>query len=429
MWRLLLAAGLTLCIWLGLVAVLYNLYLLRLGFDAGAIGLLVGIGSLVWGLAAIPAGLLSNRLGLRNSIVLGIFLYGAGIALTLMVEMQPRPQWQAWLLVCPVVMNIGIAFATVNVPPYMMAVSSEHARPYAFGILAALNPFAALIGSILAGLLPGLLVWLLPGAAAGSDPAAALGAPAPYRLALWLGPLLCAIAILPLLGANSGRVAPGAGSITTTPAAGPGAPIGLLAFWALVVFLVAIGEGAIRTFFNVLLDTRLHASPASIGLTMGLAQFLPIVVGLAVPLLLTRWGSGYTLLSGALALGACLVPFALGGAQVSNGAPPSAAVLWTIGIAYLAAVATFSVIRAGRNMFGQELVLTRWRTSSQGAAMLGLACGLSAAGIVGGRMINAYGFGVLYAFGALATLLGACLLFSYLHQLARRRSDPAIVSS
>jgi hypothetical protein len=250
----------------------------------------------------------------------------------------------------------------------------------------------------------------------------------PFRLALWLAPLLCALAIVPLLRAGSGQVAPDLDAGRTLPATRPGAPVALLAFWALVVFLVAIGEGAIRTFFNVLLDTQFGALPATIGLMMGMAQFLPIVVGLALPALLIRWGPGYTLVSGALALATCLLPFALGGAQVGHGPqPPGAIVLWTLGLAYIAAIATLSLIRGGRNMFGQELVAAHWRTSSQGAAMLGLACGLAAASIVGGRIITTYGFGTLYALGALLTLLGACLLGGYLHRLARRRSPPGII--
>jgi MFS family permease len=132
LWRLLLSAGLLLTAWLGLLAVLYNLYLLRLGFDARAIGLLAGLGALVWGLAALPAGLLSNRIGLRNSILLGIGLFGLGIVFTLLVEQLPQAQWQAWLLGCQIVTNIGIAFATVNAPPYIMAATEEYERPYAF---------------------------------------------------------------------------------------------------------------------------------------------------------------------------------------------------------------------------------------------------------------------------------------------------------
>jgi MFS family permease len=417
LWLMLLAIGLALFVWQGLLAVLYNLYLLRLGFDAQAIGLLVGFGTLVWGLAALPAGLLSNRIGLRTSMQIGIGLYGLGIALTLLVEHGvPPEQWRAYLIGCQIVMNIGIAAATVAVPPYIMSMTSHAQRPHAFGVLAALNPLAAFLGSIVAGILPG---WLA------SRQGYLLDQPEPYRLALWVGPVLCLIAVITL-----GAVSPGAVGNNSVPntkqAAKSGAPFALLAFWALVVFLAAIGEGTVRTFFNVLLDAGLRIPPASIGMVMGIGQLLPIAVALVVPLLLTRWGTGYTLLAGIAVLAACLVPFAFGAQLGAHAGPVTGPALWLIGGSYLAATATFSVIRAGRNLFGQELVVDIWRTSSQGAGMLGLAFGLSVAGVAGGALIAAYGFGALYAAGAVSALLSAGLLYGYLQWNARHQAREAV---
>jgi hypothetical protein len=71
-------------------------------------------------------------------------------------------------------------------------------------------------------------------------------------------------------------------------------------------------------------------------------------------------------------------------------------------------------------MFGQEIVRPRWRTRSQGAAMIGLALGWSTTGIGGGMLIKSSGFGPLYGAGAVAALLAAGLLVGYL-----RRYNPA----
>ncbi|MFN8466377.1 MAG: MFS transporter [Caldilineaceae bacterium] len=416
--RLMLAAVCMLSVWSGLMAVLYNLYLVRLGFDARTIGLLGGLGALVWGLAALPAGLLSNRIGLRNSLQLGGVLYGLGVALTLLVEQLPQAQWQAWLLGSGVVMNIGIAFAMVNAAPYIMAVTKEFERPHAFAIMAALSPLAAFFGSVLTGVLPGLLARGL---------GLALDQPDPYRLAMWVGPLLCWLGMIPMLGADPGRVVHDTGERSDAEGGGRvRAPLGLLAFWALVVFLEAVGEGSVRMFFNVLMDTGLHVPTATIGLVMGTAQLLPIGVALALPLLLGRWGTGYTLLRGIFALAACLCPFALG-ARV--GTQADGWLGWAVGliiVAYLALAATMTVLGTARDMFGQEIVVARWRTSSQGVAMLGLAFGLSAAGVVGGALIEAFGFGALYLTGALAALAAAGLLLGYLQRGTRRRSGPAL---
>jgi MFS family permease len=76
--RFLLAMALILMTGFGLIPVLQNLYLLRLGFDVQFIGLLAGLGQVVWAAAALPAGMLSNRLGLRNGLMLGYALFGLG---------------------------------------------------------------------------------------------------------------------------------------------------------------------------------------------------------------------------------------------------------------------------------------------------------------------------------------------------------------
>jgi MFS family permease len=399
-------------VWSGLVAVLYNLYLLRLGFDTRTIGLLGGLGALVWGLAALPAGLVSNRVGLRNSLQFGGVLYGLGIALTLLVELLPQTRWQAWLIASGTVMNVGIAFAMVNAAPYMMAVTDEYERPHAFAVLAALGPLAAFLGSLLAGVLPGLLAhWRAVG----------LDQPEPYRLAMWVGPLVCWLGLIPMLRADPGHIGPVESSADASSPSRARAPLALLTFWALVIFLEAIGEGTVRMFFNVFMDTGLHVPTATIGLVMGSAQLLPIGVALALPLLLARLGTGYTLLSGIVALAVCLLPLALGSQIGMQPGSPAGAAVWLVSAAYLAVAATLTVLGTGRDMFGQEIVIPRWRTSSQGAAMLGLAFGLSAAGVVGGALIGAFGFSALYLAGAVAALAAAGLLLSYLLRGARHR--------
>jgi hypothetical protein len=222
-------------------------------------------------------------------------------------------------------------------------------------------------------------------------------------------------------------VVAGEGESGDAPEAGARAraPLGLLAFWALVVFLEAMGEGTVRMFFNVLMDTGLHVPTATIGLVMGTAQLLPIGVALALPLLLARWGTGYTLLGGIVALAACLIPFALGAQMGMQAGSPASLAVWLISGTYLAVAATLTVLGTARDMFGQEIVIPRWRTSSQGAAMLGLAFGLSVAGVVGGALIEALSFGALYLAGALAVLTAAGLLLGYLQRAARRGSGQA----
>ena len=130
---------------------------------------------------------------------------------------------------------------TVNIAPYLMAITGEAERRHAFAILQAAIPATAFLGSVIAGLLPGFFA---------TQMGLSLDMPGPYRLALWLGPFLCVLSILPLRGADPGRIMVAA---ETTVSREP-APLLLLLFYGTVIFFQAVGEGAARSFFNVYLD-------------------------------------------------------------------------------------------------------------------------------------------------------------------------------
>jgi MFS family permease len=381
----------------GFVAVLMNLFLLRLGFDVRFIGFLNALGQLVWATTAIPAGMLSIRIGLRNGIILGQGLFGLGLALILLVESQPEPLWRAWLIGGQSVMMLGAAFITVNIPPYLMAVTGARERRYAFALVQALIPTVAFLGSLVAGLLPGL---------AADQLGLTLDDARPYRLALWTGPLLSFLAILPLLGADPARATPS----ERREAAGP-APVGLLIAFGAIVFLQSIGEGAVRTFFNIYLDTSLAVPTAQIGTIMGAAQLLPIVAALSAPLFIARWGAGYTQLVAVLGMGACLLPLA---------AVPR---LGVAAVALMGIMATIALLNTARDLFGQELVAPAWRTAIQGALLIGLASGWATAGIVGGYLIETAGFGAMFLMSAVSAVLSAGLLAMFLRR--RRIAPPA----
>jgi predicted MFS family arabinose efflux permease len=276
-----------------------------------------------------------------------------------------------------------------------MAVTGDRERRHAFAAFSAILPAMAFVGSLVGGVLPGLLAGWYD---------LSLDQPAPYRLALWLGPILTCGAVWILSGADPGQVT----RQDTQQLSATRAPLALLVFFGLVAFLGAVGEGAVRTFFNVYLDTALGVTPAAIGTIMGVAQLLPLLAAFAVPILVARWGAGYTLAVGFLGTSLFLVPLA------------ALPLVWVAAVAYMGVIAMITVSSTGRDMFGQEIVIPRWRTSSQGVAMIGLALGWSLAGIGGGALIKASGFGALYFAGALAALLAAGLLVGYLRRAGAR---------
>jgi MFS family permease len=387
--RLLLANALITAVVFGVSAVLFNLYLLRLGLDVGLIGLVLGIGQVVWAATALPAGLVSSRIGLRNGYMLGAGCVGLGMALALLVESQPAAHWIAWLIFSQTVGMLGASFITVNNAPYMMTVTGELERRHAFAVFQAVGPAAAFVGSVVAGLLPGLVAGQL---------GISVEQAAPYRLALWLGPVLCFLAIVPLLGADPGRAV----AQRDPQAAADPAPLRLLVFFGFIIFMQAIGEGAIRTFFNVFLDAGLAVLPAQIGAVMGVAQLLPVAVALSIPFLLARLGTGYTLLAALVGISVCLLPLAAG---------PS---LGVAAAAYMSIIAMSTITGATRDLLGQESVTPRWRTTIQSTIIIGLALGWALIGVVGGYLIDTVGFWAMFLAGAICVAISAMLLVGFL---------------
>jgi MFS family permease len=97
--------------------VLFNLYVLRLGFGLEFIGLLIASGQLIWAIAAVPAGLTGQRLGVRTTMMLAFVLAALGMGAVLLVETLPPPLWPPWLLTCWAVLWVGTALYSVNSPP------------------------------------------------------------------------------------------------------------------------------------------------------------------------------------------------------------------------------------------------------------------------------------------------------------------------
>jgi MFS family permease len=172
----------------------------------------------------------------------------------------------------------------------------------------------------------------------------------------------------------------------------------LLFFLGLVVLLQTAGEGSARAFFNVYLDTGLALGPAQIGATMGIAQVLPIAAALMSPLLMRRFGPAHTLALSSLVIGLAFVVM---------GALPR----WGVaGLSYAAIISMAAVNGTARNVFSQELVSVRWRTTASAVLTIGMSLGWATMAAVGGFLIQSTGFrGLFFASAGLASA-GALVL-------------------
>jgi MFS family permease len=371
----------------GIQGVLFNLYLLRLGFGSEFIGLLIASGQVVWAVAALPAGIIGRRFGLRTTLIVAFVLAALGMGLLLLVEVLPKPLWSLWLFGCWIVLWIGSALYSVNSPPYLMHVTSAETRHRAFaaqGIVLALMGF---VGSLVAGWLPGLFVLWTGGL---------LDQLSSYRYALWAAPVSYLLCALLWIGARPVHV-----QKTTEVVPTMSKPFGLFAFLVLIVFLQTASEGALLSFFNVYLDTQLGVPTAQIGTIVGSGQLLSIVGVLAVPYLLSRWGAPITLRWTTLGLGAAMLPLAL----LPHWLPAA--------IGFVSAISMSAINGPVRNVLSQEMVLPKWRTTTSALLTIGLALGWASAAALGGYLIAHAGFNVLFLISGVLALVALVLLWRY----------------
>jgi len=273
---------------------LFNLYLLDLGWEESFLGVMSGLmtaGSIV---GSLPAGWLASRIGLLATVRAAI----AGAVVISALRAWVSGRWE--LLGLAFLGGIFGSLWAVSTAPVVAQCSPEQNRPRAFSQLFALGIGMGILGGLAGGKLP---AWVGRATAAKSK-----------QVALWIGCGVAGLAQAPLLGLPSNASAspsPGRRSYPRTPFV----KRFLLATAAWNLFV-----GAFPPFFNTYMARRFAAGPAEIGLAFSGAQLAQMGALLSAPLLFARIGlvqgiaatqAAAALLLGLLALARTMIPAAL----------------------------------------------------------------------------------------------------------------------
>jgi MFS family permease len=377
--------------WDGVRTVLFNLYVLRLGYGPEFVGLVNAAGALGFGLMSLPAGALGKRWGSRSMLITGAGLLAAGACLLPLADVFTGTPRTGWLLATTLLTFLGSSLYLVNGLPYLMGTTGAEERNHVFSVHIALIPLAAFVGSLVAGALPGALAPLL---------GTSLDDAAPYRYTLWLAALLLIPGVLALLPTRSidGLPARAAGARAVAPPANR-APYGLLLAIALTMALRFGGRGTVTTFFNVYLDEGLGTSTVLIGVLSAIAQLLSVPAALAAPLLTARWGHPRPIFWGTLGMALCILPLAV--------IPHWAAA----GLGFISSGALFSTSIGPIRVFSQELVTPEWRPAMASAFMMGAGLAFSGMSLLGGYAIASLGYRPLFLIGTVLATAGAFLFW------------------
>lgn len=386
--------------------VLFNLYLLAVGFGIEFIGLRLLLGGIAGALAAIPAGMVSDRIGRKWSFILGD---GGGAALGLIAILSVDA---TVLLVTAVLESFFGTLHHVSEPAFMAENSEPAERVHLFSVAEGLRVGSAMFGSLLAGFVPVL--------AADFAEKVTL-----YRAATFVGLAVWGLSLIPALllrGADRparGRVGGLRGLVANVRH--PVRVAQLVAAGALVAF----GFGFVGRLFNVFYHEGLHAHEHEIGLTFASGELVLAVAALGAPLLAARM----TKVQAVVGTRLLTVPFIilLGLSPTLEGATN---VLTLAGAAYVLRFVLANVGTPLHDAFAMEILDPGERATMVGArAALGQALG--AVGAFAGAQLMAGG-DYTTPFMAMAALyaVSAALFWVWFRPLERTlaRVEPVLAA-
>lgn len=128
----------------------FNFYMLESGFSRDFLGLVNSAPSLAALLFGIPMGRLSDRLGRRRAILIGIAVASLGMALRVTLKTPALIVGAAFLA------GIASSLMTISMAPLMMKLAEGEQRTLLFSLNFGLQTLSGAVGNLFAGQLPAL---------------------------------------------------------------------------------------------------------------------------------------------------------------------------------------------------------------------------------------------------------------------------------
>ena len=253
----------------------FNIYMLEGGFTREFLGIVNSLPSLTGLLFGLPIGRLSDRIGRRRSLIIGVAF--SSLAFLGQVTIQPP----AIIAVMAGLSGIFNMLLIVSISPTMMKLSDAGNRTLLFSLNYGLQTMAGAIGSLFAGQLPSMFGALL---GVGSTSAAA------YRAVLVVTIFLGTTALIPLwlmkeVDTPPSRPEPDSQTGNKKPT-----------FTRQTVklatpnFLIGGGAAILIPYMNVFFKDRFDISDSLLGILFSLSSLFIGIGSLIGPRLTTRLG-------------------------------------------------------------------------------------------------------------------------------------------
>ena len=259
---------------MGIYRLLFNFYVLSLGYDEAILGNLITASNVTTLIIALPLGYLINIIGRKLSLLLGTA--GIGISVLMMILFPSIPMFIAM----NIFLGISQSLSGVAMGPFLMENSKGEERTYPFSFSSGLRMTATSIGEWVGGYMP---TWF--GGWLGVSSMSSLA----YSSSLSLIVIGVAISLVPIFLIKNNHLPQNEKSIFA-PFAYMRKNPGVLSRLILPMLITSIGAGLIMPFMNVFFRNVHNQSDSSIGLLFAWGS-LAMGAGLMVaPILAERYG-------------------------------------------------------------------------------------------------------------------------------------------
>lgn len=259
----------------GVYRLLFNFYVLSLGYDEAFLGQLITVSSLTALIAAFPMGYLSDLLQRKNAMILGSI--GTIISITLMLLFPSRMMF----MLMNIVMGASRALTQISTGPFVVENSTEVERAYLYSFSMGFMNTANFVGNWIGGYLPkwmGLWQRVVPTSTTA------------YAWALGVAAIGAVLGILPFLFIRQQkREEMEERSIFAPLQYFKENPV-LLGKLILPTLLISMGAGLVMPFMNVYFRTVHHQSDSIIGTIFAWGSAATALGMLIAPMLSDRWG-------------------------------------------------------------------------------------------------------------------------------------------
>ncbi len=383
---------------MGVFRLLFNFYVLSLGYDEGLLGNLITTSNMTALIMALPMGYLVDVLGRKRSLLIRTVVMGGAVGL---MAIWPS----VWLFyVMNAFLGISMSIGSVVTGPFMMENSSEKERSYLFSFASGLQMAAVSAGNWLGGYLP---TWVGDYINVGPETSGAYGG------AMLVIAVVSFLGLVPILFLKRNYVADVRDGIFAPISFTRKNPklMGKLFFPLLIV---SIGAGLFVPFMNVFFREVHHQPDPVIGSLMAWGSLAMGVGLLLAPPLADRMGKlRLVVLTQGLS-----IPF-----MILLGFVP---VFWVSAMAYYVRMALMNMSSPIYQNFVLERVEPGDRATVASLHSMVWSFGRSFSPSISGALQVSYGFGPPFMMAIV--FYGIAISFYWLFWLRKKTPSPVVAS-